>query len=436
MLKNVKDGIFILGGGITGLTTGWVTGLPIFEAADLAGGICSSYYIRPGENRRLHHLPSDGEAYRFEVGGGHWIFGGDAETLAFLKRFVSLKSYHRRSAVYFPKKNIFVPYPIQNNMRLLDKSISDKAMKEIKASSKLSCFTMKGWLEYNFGKTLCKLFFSPFHNLYTAGLYDKIAPQDTYKSPGDIKEMIRGMRQRVVPVGYNIKFVYPKNGLGSLVAKLTAGCQIYYKKCVVKIDVEKRKIYFQDGTKVDYRRLISTLPLNRMIQFIGLRLKKRPDPYTSVLVLNIGASKGNNCPKYHWLYVPQSLSGFHRIGFYSNVDKSFLPKTSQKTNDKVGIYVERSCKGGKKPPKGETEDYILRTIKELRAWGFIKEVEVVDSTWIDVAYTWKWPNSEWRQEAINVLKAHNIQQIGRYGKWHFQGIAESMREGLTLAILK
>ena len=41
---------YILGGGITGLAAGLSSGLPVLEAAPEPGGICSSYYVRPGSD--------------------------------------------------------------------------------------------------------------------------------------------------------------------------------------------------------------------------------------------------------------------------------------------------------------------------------------------------------------------------------------------------
>ncbi len=72
-----KRQTLILGAGVTGLAAGYASGLPVYEAASAPGGICSSYYVRPGSTQRLSQAPADGEAYRFEIGGGHWIFGGD-----------------------------------------------------------------------------------------------------------------------------------------------------------------------------------------------------------------------------------------------------------------------------------------------------------------------------------------------------------------------
>src|SRR5215204_950426 len=98
---------YILGGGISGLAAGLSSGLPVFEAAAEPGGICSSYYVRPGDQERLAKVPSDKEAYRFELGGGHWIFGGDATVLHFIRTIAPTKSYHRKSSVYFRDQDLY-----------------------------------------------------------------------------------------------------------------------------------------------------------------------------------------------------------------------------------------------------------------------------------------------------------------------------------------
>jgi hypothetical protein len=44
------------------------------------------------------------------------------------------------------------------------------------------------------------------------------------------------------------------------------------------------------------------LPLNKTQEIAGLGVDVRADPYTSVLVLNIGGTKWPKCPPHHWLY--------------------------------------------------------------------------------------------------------------------------------------
>ena len=87
----------VIGAGMTGLAVASVSGLPVFEQSDGPGGICRSYYLRPGDAERLDHAPAGDGAYRFEVGGGHWIFGGDPATLARLEDLVEFRVYQRTS---------------------------------------------------------------------------------------------------------------------------------------------------------------------------------------------------------------------------------------------------------------------------------------------------------------------------------------------------
>jgi protoporphyrinogen oxidase len=428
--RNNEKGTVILGGGMTGLAAGFASPWPVFEAEPTAGGICSSYYIRPNNSDRLGTAPKDGEAYRFEIGGGHWIFGGDPVLTRFLRSLTPINSYPRVSSVFFPERNLYVPYPLQNHLSYLPQKIRVKALTEMLTGPKGNPRTMADSLRQNFGETLTELFFGPFHELYTAGLWTRIAPQDGYKTPVDATLAIRGASERTPPVGYNATFLYPEQGLNTLSLRLVDQCDIRYNKRVVRVDVQAKTLAFEDGSSVSYGSLISTLPLNKMLASAGLNLQDDADPYSSVLVLNVGAIRGPKCPLDHWIYLPKTNAGFHRVGFYDNVDSSFLPRSSQGSTARVSIYVERAYPGGQKPNDQDIQAYADAVVRELQDWGFIREAEAVDPTWIDVAYTWSWPGSKWRAQALNQLEASDIVMMGRYAKWSFQGIADSIRDGL------
>lgn len=420
----------ILGGGMTGLAAGWASGLPVFEAKASPGGICSSYYIRPSDSKRLSRPPRKDDAYRFEIGGGHWIFGGDPSVLRLIRRLAPAKEYARVSSVYFPRQNLYVPYPIQNHLRCFDRDLRSKALVEILTAPKTNFKTMADGLAQSFGATLTAAFFGPFHELYTAGLWKTIAPQDSYKSPIDAGLVKRGASDSTPAIGYNTTFLYPLAGLNALAQGLARRSDVHYGKRAARIETDHKTVQFEDGTSVKYESLISTLPLNRMIEMTGISVDVPPDPYTSVLVLNIGGARGKQYPADHWLYVPASRAGFHRVGFYSNVDASFLPRSARAAAHHVSIYVERAYSGGQKPDVKEIQVYSAATVRELQNWGYLGDVEALDPTWIDVAYTWSWPGSKWRNAALRALEKHDIQMVGRYARWTFQGIADSIRDGL------
>lgn len=439
MSKNsrAEGQVAILGAGMTGLAAGFASGLPVYEALEMSGGICASYYVPPGEGKRLCRAPQDEEAYRFEIGGGHWIWGGDPLVLRLIRSLAPAKSYERSAAVYLPDRDLFIPFPIQYHLRYLGSKVAVQALHEMvqAVTANHQASTMADWLEANFGQTLCKLFFHPFHELYTAGLWKTIAPQDTSKSPVNLSLAIQGSFEEVSHIGYNANFIYPVQGLNALAQGLAAKCNIQYGKRVVNIDIEGKIVYFSDGSTIRYKYLVSTIPLNRMIEICGLTLDAEPEPFTSVLVVNIGAMKGPRCPGEHAIYIPTTKTGFYRVGFYSNVDASFLPASARKAQEYVSIYVQKAYLGNKKPGDEKVEGLSQAVVSELQEWGWIKEAEVVDPTWVDVAYAWSVPGSKWRQSALQVLEAHGIFQVGRYARWlhHLtaQGISESLRNGLV-----
>jgi protoporphyrinogen oxidase len=173
----------------------------------------------PGGDEPRAESPVDGGAYRFELGGGHWLFGGDPTVLRFIAALCPVKRYERRSSVYFPDTRRYVPYPIQNHLRFFDHATIVAALEQM-ARPPGTVSTLADWLVANFGDTLNRAFFAPFHDLYTAGLYTEIAPQDAYKSPVDLALALRGAFADTSAVGYNTTFVYPRGGLDLLARRM------------------------------------------------------------------------------------------------------------------------------------------------------------------------------------------------------------------------
>lgn len=367
----------ILGAGVTGLAAGYKTGYPVYEASNHHGGICRSYWKY---------------GFQFETGGGHWIFGNN-EAVDFIKTLVPLKTYERRAGIYYNK--IF-PYPIQ--------TFSEKPN-----TSTPGFF--KEWLGQKFSNEMCNMFFYPFNEKYTAGLYDEIVQFDAYKTPP------------AGSVGFVPVFHDPVDGLSSLMDKMAEKCDVKYGHTATRIDPEKKEIYFNNGKQVKYDRLISTVPLSMAMSLCGRRDFNLP--YSSVFVLNIGADPGPNLPKEHWLYIPFCNTNFYRVGFYTNVEANKAPE------GKVSLCVEMAF--------GQEYDYedldvnfiITHVVSELQSWGWIGNVIVTDPTWVKHAYTWM-QSTEERENHLSWLKERDITSIGRYGKWKFQGMAESITDGLAV----
>lgn len=438
-------GVVVLGGGVTGLAAARASRGTVLEAAPTPGGLCGTYHLAP-DGTRLAAPPADGEAYRFEVGGGHWLFGGDAATVAMVEALVPCRTYQRRSSVRLGDGRR-VGFPLQHHLADLDPDVRDRAVAELLDGGARGApdgvVTMADWVRARMGPTLAELFFDPFHRRYTAGLYDRIAPQDPDKSPVDVAAVRAGAGidadpGRAPAAHYNEAFRYPVDGLDALVRALADGVAVHTGARVVAVDHAARVVHTDDGAEHPYERLVSTLPLPVAVQLAGVVVDAPADPHTSVLVVNIGAEPGPSLGEDHWVYDATAASGFHRYGVYSNVDESFLPASARssvatsgagRAPRRASLYVERAYPGGSRPTPDVEAVHVRSVVDELQAREVIGAVDVVDPTWIEVAYTWSWPGSVWRAEALAALEAVGIHQAGRYGRWRFQGIAASLAEG-------
>lgn len=418
---------------MAGLGAGLATGAPVYEAGFKPGGVCHSFYRTRDGTAREPQVDNVSDCFRFEPAGGHWLFGASDAALARFARFCTFRSYVRNAAAYFAKDDRYVPFPIQYHLHCFGSDERARMLDEIEAAAvrdRADAETFAQWLLAQFGPTLCERFFLPFNDRYTAGYLHAIAPQDLYKSAVDRAKVRAGTRGPVPDTGYNATFHYPDRGLDGLVRGLASGCDLHLGHEVVGIDVDERRVTFGNGARVSYESIISTIPLDRMLRVCGLEVDVPPDPATAVLVVNIGALRGPRCPPWHWVYMPDATSGLHRVGFYSNVDRDFLPAGVER-HALVSLYAERSYRCGAAPDAEGCERAAAAMVTELQQFGFIAEALVVEPTVADPAYTWKWPRSRWVDRAMARLAAHGVRQIGRYGAWKFQGMAASFEEGVA-----
>ena len=421
---------YVLGAGMSGLGAALSLKAPAFEARSKPGGFCYSIYVDETGALRNPVSSDVSSCFRFEPAGGHFLFTPRASVMQLFSHYANFKTYERRAVVFFPEQDWIIPFPIQEHLGHLDAKLRNRILDEItsdKPAFENSSLTFKQWLLNYFGPTLCELFFFPFNDRYTAGLFEEVAPQDAYKSPINLDRILAGARRDIAGNGYNSTFYYPEGGLDKLVRALAAEADVHYNHCVERIETEKRNIHFSNGKMLSYRKLVSSIPLHQMLRLCGIDILSRTDPATAVQVVNIAAEIGPNFPACHWIYLSQSKSGMHRVGFYSQVDLEFLPARSRK--GLVSLYAERSYLATHQPDDSALESSALAILDELQDWGFISNPILLRSNFICPAYTWSWPGSQWVEEAQEALSAFGVRQIGRYGNWRFQGMADSFEQG-------
>ena len=430
--------MIVVGGGISGLLCGLITGAPVYEQKNYPGGLLASYCLNPYTGEKHHCKDKGDDVAFFEIGGGHWLWGLERNEAIYriLTSFSRFNQYLRRSSVYLSDYDLFVTYPLQYHIKYLPKDLRDKALEDVITSRKEnenvyhSELTFAEFLRITFGETLYKVFFEPYNYLYTAGLLYEVSPPRRMKILDDVETIIRGSNEDISKaVGYNACFYYPVIGFGPLMWRLCDEVKCYLEQRVTFIDINRRELTINNDHTVKYDILYVAIPLLEILKINNMKdLTKNHDPYTSVLVVNVLAKKGEKTPKDHWIYVSRSKSGFHRIGYYSNVDKMFLP-VKFRIGEYVSAYIEKTLKGGFAPKNLDAE--ATKVLDEVLELGLIGEAIAYDYNFIEIAYTWQRPGSTWIDNAIHSLLNFNIIPIGRYANWgKVEGIVESMEDVL------
>ena len=314
-----------------------------------------------------------------EESGGHWIFGMNSVIDKVFKELqIEYSTYKKITGVHFDT--------------IIDGSIQDFANRSIEYRPG----TMKEYLFQNFGRVLCNMFFSPFNKLYTNGLYERVQNECAYKNSSS-------------GPSYNNEFIYPDNGLKFLIDSLSERINVKLDHQAYKIDTDNKRVYFSNRESVSYDTLISTVPLSNLLYMID---EYEPLECVTTFVVNIYGDIGDRLPSHHWLYTP--FGGYYRVGFYTNVSKKFAPK------GQCMAYVETT-------KDTYTPEMIM---KDLERHGFIKKPKLGSVKNIKCAYTYR-KQGQNIENIIKKLKEKDIHSIGRYGKWKFQGIVESMMDGLS-----
>jgi protoporphyrinogen oxidase len=183
----------------------------------------------------------------------------------------------------------------------------------------------------------------------------------------------------------------------------------------------------QNGDRIAYNKLVSTVPLNYLIANSDLsalqeRLSKLV--YTSVYTVNIVFT--GNVPDAHWMYFPDPDLCFYRISFPKNYFKNST------IGDKQILSIEV---GSRDHSLNEqiVEEKVLSQIKKVPIFE-IDEIHLVHSIKIPVAYCiYDHNRTKVVDSFVEELKQSSIYSIGRYGNWEYSAMQDAILYGKDLA---
>lgn len=416
----------ILGSGIAGLSAAYhlnQKGISstIYEKDNDWGGLCGFFEIKGFRFDRFVHFsfaPDENDQKLF------------AGKIGMYEHIPFPSNYYHGYWLRHPAQNNLAPLPTDEKVSIITDFIKrpQKNINEIKRYDE--------WLRVQYGNYFAEHF--PF--VYTRKYWGVEACELETKWVGirmytpDIKQVLEGSYKTQNECFYFAKTMkYPKQGgFRSILNTCREGLDIQLNKKVIKINPQKKIVYFEDGTFKFYKQLISTLPLPEIIKML-------PDVPENVIdaanklrwTCGYQVSLGFNRPdiaKYLWFYIYDEDILSARV--YSPNLKS--PDNVPKGCSSLQAEIFFDCQSTIPRPSEVLKNTILKLQEKMKLFSpenlIVKDIRFepyANITFVPSIY-------EKRKIVLDYLKSLEIKSIGRFGKWDYEWTHQAFADGKEL----
>jgi len=420
--------VLIVGAGLAGLSAGYHLGKTdhiIVEAEDRVGGLCKSFYVDG------FHFDCTGHLMHFHTAEGRKIITGLVEG--------KIQEHQRKSAIYLQSR--YTDYPFQANTYGLPPEVIKDCVYGfmqtlLDKNKKTNIRNFRDWILDTFGDGIARHFMVPYNEkLWQHDLGDISLDWVNWSIPKpSLEDVVNGaLGIRNKQFGYNPVFYYPTHGgIGLLPESFPVRGNLLLNSPVEKIHLRKRHATLQDGRRIRYHRLFSTMPLHSMLEKVEdppafFRSAQDQLQYVSVLNVNLGIDRPNVLP-YHWVYFPEKDKPFYRIGCTSNFSTGVGPENTS------CLYVEISLRSDR---SYDIPQLVADTIASLRQTGILSDNDRIVAKYpVLLKYAYVVYNSS-RQKAVSriqrYLNARDVWSFGRYGSWVYSSMEDAVLEGKQYA---
>ena len=429
----------IIGAGLTGLSCAHHLGgdYLLVEREDEPGGIVRT------RNRHNGFLCD---------GTGHWLHLRDAGIKELVNQVLpgQLVEHERKAVVHM--RGVFTPYPFQANTFGLPHEVGMECLLGLLKARHPEDFGLtapttppknfRESVERLFGEGICKNFMVPYNEKLMGVKLEEISATyaDRFIPRPSLEDVVKGAfgfsRESL---GYNAKFVYPRDGGISALPKALARdlpTPPRYETTVQSVNLSAKIATLSTGEQIRFRNLMNTMPLKNFLGIVAdapaeigaatAKLRATTVHYFDIGVRGPGAAASD----YHWIYFPEPEFVFYRVGSYSAVHASSAPAGCR------SYYVEMSG-GDAVELLRQPERLKARVLADLQRSGVLAaqdEVLFMELCNIPHAYVIYDPNYEpCRKQILDYLAENATQSGGRWGGWNYGGMEDALLEGRQAA---
>jgi len=426
--------IVVAGGGLTGLSAAYHLqdhlDVAVLEKEARPGGLCRS-------------AVKDG--FTFDL-TGHLLHLRRPEIRSLVERLVPADSFlkiDRRAFIH--SHGVFTAYPFQVNTHGLPPVVISEcvngfveAIREGEVDEKeASGLSFRQWVLRTFGEGIARHFMIPYNEkLWLADLDDVTCDWVSWSIPRpalkDVIDGALGLSRKAF--GYNPSFLYPREG-GIEILPAALAARVRSLRCRTEIscvDAARRTVTLRSGDELPYDRLVSTMPLPRLLSITrglpaGLQDAAARLRHVAVINLNLGVDRVIQ-PDKHWVYFPEKDFVFYRAGFPASFTPAAAPDGCS------SIYLEIAAR----PSEPWNEENLFEQARAgLERAGILAPSDRVIARvafYISPAYV---VYDRYRREMLprihEALERAGIHSAGRYGAWYYNSMEDSLAEGRRLA---
>ena len=423
--------VIVLGAGLTGMSASYHlaaagVGHRVLERLPHAGG---------------HAITVEDEGFRFDR-TGHLLHVRDPEIKRLALSWIGDDwiEIERRSMIW--SNGVYTRYPFQANTFGLPPEVAYECLHGfVVAHFAKDKPEPKNFEEYcftHFGDGFSRHFMIPYNTRLwgvppreiSAAWCSRFVPVPKLE---DVLAGAVGLNDR--ELGYNTRFVYPRQGIGELSKGLERAIQpIALGQAAQAIDWRGRRLEVSGsgGTteSLGYDVLVSTIPLTVLCDRLvdppeAVRQAARRLVCTHLYYLDV-ALDGPCLKPLHWVYVPEDRYPFYRVGCYSNFSAAMAPP------GKAGLYVELA--GRAEPDMAVLLPQVARGLTEMGLVTSPSAIRFARLRRIDYAYVVFNHDYFASVETIrSFLEGERIVSAGRYGGWNYSSMEDALVFGRDAA---
>jgi len=423
--ESLEKKIVILGAGPTGLGAAYrlqelgYRNWSIYERYDYIGGLATSF--------------TDSTGFTYDI-GGHVMFSHYPYFDTLVDKLLGDNYTEIEREAWIWMMDRFVPYPFQNNIGYLPREVVMECIMGLIDAHKNADAVQRASNFYElilaqFGEGIAKYFMEPYNfkvwahpinHMSREWLGERVAMPSLERVLGNVL-----MDRPDKGWGPNNKFKYPLyGGTGGLYGAFMPYIQdnLHLNKSATRIDPIAKQIYFSDGEVVDYDLLLSTMPLDLLINRLvdgpnEVRQATRGLHHSSGFIVGVGIERRIESSKC-WMYFPEPSAPFYRVTYLSNYSPYITPDLNHTL-----FLTETSYSPHKVEDKATIVDRVVQGLLDTQMMQ-PSDLDLIRSTYlIDVDYSYPVPTLD-RNASLHTLQSylaqHDIASRGRFGAWQYE----------------